>query len=88
MTLPTILTVAEAAQLLKCAERTVRTMIQDRRIPKDCIVYISASDKRINITKYLGMTEPTPLHQPATAADVRQIVRDELAGIFRLDRSA
>jgi excisionase family DNA binding protein len=80
------LSVQDAAKHLNVSHQTVRDMIATGRIARKWIVQTTATQVRIN-PRAFEPDEPTPIHQPATAADVRQIVRDELAAIFRLDRT-
>ena len=88
---PITLKPAEMAAYLQVSRSTVDEMRRDGRIPAASIIRVTDHTWRVDLNRYreLVMGEvPTPLRQPATAADVRQIVRDELAAIFRLDRSA
>ena len=87
----TTLTPKQMAEYLQVSRSTIDEMRRDGRIPATCVIRVTNHTWRVDIARYrelvMGAT-PTPIHQPATAADVRQIVRDELAAIFRLERAS
>lgn len=80
------LSIQDTAKLLAVSEPTVRDMIATGRIHPKWIVRTTATQVRIN-PRAFEPDEPTPIRQPMTEDQFRQIVRDELDALFNVRRA-